>query len=115
MGYNSWGCKESYTAEQLTLSLSSLDKLVNCFPGDTFAASAAATKLRLSLVTPWIVALQAPLSMGFPRQEYWNGLPFPPPGDLPNLGIKPMSPALADGFFTTEPPWKASWSLSLSK
>ena len=51
MGYNSWGCKESYMAEQLTLSLSSLDKLVNCFPGDTFAASAAATKLRQSCPT----------------------------------------------------------------
>ena len=45
--------------------------------------------------------------MGFPRQEYWSGLPFPPPGDLPNLGIKPtsfVSPALAGRFFTTTPP-----------
>ena len=45
--------------------------------------------------------------MGFPRQEHWSGLPFPPPGDLPNPGIKPMSPAspaLSGGFFTTEPP-----------
>ena len=57
------------------------------------------TKLRLSLVTPWIVALQAPLSMGFPRQEYWNGLPFPPPGDLPHPGIEPMCLSLADRFF----------------
>ena len=40
--------------------------------------------------TPWTVALQAPLSMGFPRQKYWNGLPFPTPGDLPNPEIKPM-------------------------
>ena len=51
------------------------------------------------------VALQAPLSMGFPRQEYWSGLPFPPPGDLPDKSIKPISPAaptLASGFFTTE-------------
>ena len=39
--------------------------------------------------TPWTVAHQAPLSMGFSRQEYWSGLPFPPPGDLPNTGIKP--------------------------
>ena len=54
-----------------------------------------------------IVACQAPLSMGFPRQEYWSGLPCPPPGDLPKPGIKLpslLSPALADGFFTTEPP-----------
>ena len=43
--------------------------------------------------TPWTVALQAPLSMGFSRQEYWSGLPCPPPGDLPQPGIKPASPA----------------------
>ena len=41
--------------------------------------------------------------MGFPRQEYWSGLPFPSPGDLPNLGIEPASPTLAGEFFTTEP------------
>ena len=53
--------------------------------------------------TPWTVARQAPLSMGFPRQEYWSGLPFPSPGDPPDPGIEPISPALAGGFFTTEP------------
>ena len=53
-----------------------------------------------SFATPWTVAYQAPLSMGFPRQEYWSGLPCPPPGDLPNPGVKPMSPPLAGGFFT---------------
>ena len=56
-------------------------------------------------VTPWTVAHQAPLSV-FPRQEYWSGLPFSPPGDLPDPGIEPvslMSPALAGGFFTTGP------------
>ena len=52
---------------------------------------------------PRTVAHQAPLSMGFPRQEYWSGLPFPPPGDLPNLGIEPSSPALASKVFSTEP------------
>ena len=57
-------------------------------------------------VTPWTVANQAPLSMGFSRQEYWTGLLFPPPGDLPNPGMEPMSPALAGGFFTAEPPRK---------
>ena len=59
----------------------------------------------------WTVAHQAPLSMRFSRHEYWSGLPFPPPGDLPNPGIEPMcpvSPALAGGFFTTEPPGKPS-------
>ena len=55
-------------------------------------------------VTPWTVASQAPLSMGFSRQEYWSGLPCPPPGDLLDSGIEPASlasPALADGCFTT--------------
>ena len=42
--------------------------------------------------------------MGFPRQEYWSGLPFPPPGDLPSPGIEPASPTLAGEFFITEPP-----------
>ena len=50
------------------------------------------------------VARQAPLTMGFSRQRYWSGLPCPPAGDLPDPGIEPMSPALAGGFFTTEPP-----------
>ena len=52
--------------------------------------------------TPWTVACQASLSMGFLRQEYWNGLPFPSLGNFPNPGVEPRSPALADGFFTTE-------------
>ena len=51
-------------------------------------------------------ACQAPLSMEFSRQEHWNRLPFPPPGDLPNPGTKPASPALAGGFFTTRAPGK---------
>ena len=59
-----------------------------------------------SLVTPWTLAHQAPLFMGFPRQEYWNGLPFPPPGDLPHPGTEHESAALAGGFFTSEPPGK---------
>ena len=52
----------------------------------------------------WTVALQAPLSIGFPSQEYRSGLPFLSPGDLPNPGVEPMSPTLAGEFFTTEPP-----------
>ena len=61
-------------------------------------------------VTPWTVACQAPLSVGFPRQEYWSGLPFPSPGDLPDPGIEPVSLtspawALVGRFFTIfEPP-----------
>ena len=52
------------------------------------------------------IAHQAALSMGLSRQAHWSGLPFPSPGDLPDPGIKPKSPALAGGFFTTEPPGK---------
>ena len=60
-------------------------------------------------VTPWTVAPQAPLSLGFSRQEYCSGLPCPPPGDLPNPGIQPMSlvsPVLADTVFTPGITWK---------
>ena len=57
-------------------------------------------------MTPWKVAHQAPLSMGFSRQEYWSGLPFPSPGDRPNPETEPMSPALTGRFFATEPPGK---------
>ena len=60
-----------------------------------------------SFVTPWTIALQAPLSMRFSNEAYWSGLLFPPPGDPPDPGIEPMSltfPALAGGFFTTETP-----------
>ena len=61
--------------------------------------------------TAWTVARQAPLSLGFSRQEYRGGLPCPPSGDLPDQGIKPeclMSPALANGFFTTSTTWKGA-------
>ena len=63
-----------------------------------------------SSAIPWTVALQAPLFMGFPRQEYWNGLPFPSPGDPPDPGIDPASPALAGRFFTT-----ATWEAPITK
>ena len=57
-------------------------------------------------VTPWTVAHQAPPSMGFSRQEYWSGLPFPSPGDLPDPGIKPRSPTLQAGALASEPSGK---------
>ena len=60
----------------------------------------------LTLCDPMPVACQIPLSAGFFRQEYCSGLPFPSPGDLPRLGIQPVSPALAGEFFTTESPGK---------
>ena len=59
-----------------------------------------------SLATPYAVARQVSLSMGFPRQEKWDGPPFPSPGDLSNPGINLVSPALAGRFFTAEPPRK---------
>ena len=59
-----------------------------------------------SSATPQTVARQAPLSMGFSRQEYWSGLPLLPPGDLPNPGIESVSPKLARGFLTAEPAGK---------
>ena len=65
-------------------------------------ACAACSVVSGSFVTLWTVALQAPLPMGFFRQESWSGLPLPPPGDLPSPGTEPGSP----GFFIPEPPWK---------
>ena len=64
----------------------------------------------LTLATPWTVARQAPLSMGFSRKEYWSGLPFPPPGDLPNPATESaylVSPTLAGGFFIISFKWEA--------
>ena len=61
-------------------------------------------------MTPWTVARQAPLTIGFSKQESWSGLPLPSPGDLPHPEIEPMSlalPALAGRFFTTGAMWEA--------
>ena len=68
-------------------------------------------------MTTWTVAQQAPLSMGFPKQEYWSGLPFPFPGDLPDPGIEPVSPVLQANFLPTEPSGKSPlliWSISVN-
>ena len=65
-------------------------------------------------MAPQTVAHQAPLPVGFSRQEYWNGLPYPTPGDIPDPGTESaflMSPALAGGFFTTSTSWEATWLL----
>ena len=64
------------------------------------------TKSSVTLATPWTVAGQAPLSMGFSRQEYWSGLPFPSPRDLPNPGIKRRSPSLQEDSLPAEPQGK---------
>ena len=65
--------------------------------------------------TPWTVAWQARLSMGFSRQKCWSGLPFPAPGDLPDLGMELESPALAGRFFSAEPSGKPFGTLSNNK
>ena len=75
---------------------------------DPLHAHLSSVKSQL-FVIPWIIAHQSHLYMGFSRQEYWKGLPFPTPGDLPDPGIKPASlepPALAGGFFTAKLPGK---------
>ena len=61
-----------------------------------------------SFATPWTTACQAPLSVGFPKQEHWNGLPFPTPGDLPDPRKELVSPALPGGFSTAKLPGKLS-------
>ena len=70
--------------------------------GNTDGGGGLVTKLCLTLKTPWTIACKAPLSKGFPRQEYWSELPFPSPGDLPNPGIEPRSPALQADSLPTE-------------
>ena len=70
------------------------------------------SRVRL-FVTLWTVEDQAPVFMGFSRQEYWSGLLFPSPGDLPDPGIEPMSPALQAGALTSEPPGKQGYHYSL--
>ena len=72
------------------------------------------SRVRL-FVTTWTVAHQAPLSMGFSRQEYWSGLPFPSPGDLPNSGIEPRSRALQADVLSSEPLGKQENMLFIKK
>ena len=90
-----------------------------CIPGRYLTCCVPSRFSRVWLfVILWTVAHQAPLSMGFSTQEYWSGLPGPPPGDLPDPGIEPtflMSPALAGFFFTTSATWEAHPSACVSK
>ena len=72
------------------------------------------SRVRL-FATPWTVAHQAPPSMGFSRQEYCSGLPFPSPGDLPDPGIEPRSPALQADALTSEPPGKPNTFIQILK
>ena len=68
----------------------------------TYQHSCLVAVMSDSFVAPWTGDCQSPLSVGFSKQENWSGLPFPPPGDLPDPGIKLRSPAYADGFFTVD-------------
>ena len=72
------------------------------------------SRVRL-FATPWTVAYQASPSMGFSRQEYWSGVPLPSPGDLPDPGIEPWSPALEADALTSEPPGKPKVTLTAVK
>ena len=74
-----------------------------------FTCVKSLSRVRLFAI-PWTVARQAPLSMGFSKQEHWSGLPCPPPGHLPNPGIKPGSPVLQADALSSEPPGKTSHS-----
>ena len=71
---------------------------------DSFYNSGLVAKSCLTLVTPWTVVHQDPLSMGLSRQEQWSGLPFPSAGDIPHPGIEPGSPALQADSLPSEPP-----------
>ena len=90
--------------------LSSLTQLETEVHGRSFVCVLCRFSHVWLFATPWTVARQAPLSMGFSRQEYWSGSPDPPPGDLPDSGVKStslMSPAVAGRFFTTSATWEA--------
>ena len=91
-------------------------KVIGALCEGDYLAVYSLSRVRL-FVTPWTVAHQVPLSVGFPKQEYWRGLPLPTPEDLPHQGTEPMSPALAGGFFIIEPSGKpkgkSRWALTL--
>ena len=84
-----------------------LERSLRCVSAECLACNVPSHSVVSDSLQPRGLAHQAPLSMGFSGQEYWSGLPFPSPGDLPDSGIEPVSlasPTLADGCFTTVPP-----------
>ena len=84
-------------------------KIWCCSQKNHACMQSSSSRVKFSAIQ-WTVALQAPLSMGLSRQEYWSGLPFPPPGDVHDPRIEPaslLSPAVARGFFTTSATWEA--------
>ena len=102
------GFKYIHLVVQPSSSPISITFSVIYFPLWFIKSSCSLSRVRL-FATLWTVAHQTPPSMAFSRQGYWNGLPFPPPGDLPNLWLKCASSSLAGGFFTTGPPGKPRW------
>ena len=110
---SSWHLVSGHSSSHLlkvpTHSLSSrltASSLSECWLDFSSRGGGLVAKLWMTLVTPWTVGCQAPLSMGFIRQEYWSGLPLPSPEDLPDPGIEPRSPALEADALTSEPPGK---------
>ena len=106
-----------YSQNSMDLPGGSYREQSNSLPGANISWKSKVKVKSLSRVrlfaTPWTIAHQAPPSMGFSRQEYWSGLPFPSPGDLPDPGIQPTSPALEADALTSEPPgkpWKSSYA-----
>ena len=81
-------------------------KLMLLVPWSWFESESEVAQSCPTLCDPWTVVHQTPLSMGFSRQEYWSGLPFPSAGDLPNPGIKPRSPTMQTDALTSAPPGK---------
>ena len=102
-GYSPWGPTESNTTEHTYIHIWYREKKVKSLSRVRF------------FVTPWTVAYQAPLSMGFSRQGYWSGLPFPSPGDIPNPEIKPGSPALQADALPSELPGKIQSEVDVIK
>ena len=98
---SAWGNKDSDITEWLNNN--NLQKWISDQICPPLVKVKSLSRVRL-FVIPWTVAYQAPPSMGCSRQEYWSGLPFPSPGDLPNPGIEPWSPTLEADALTSEPP-----------
>ena len=105
-----WGMREGQNFTSPNLVASCRFFLFTCM------CACSVTSVMSDSATLWTVAHLAPPSMGFSRQEYWSGLPCPPPGDLPNPGIEPaslVSPALAGAFFSTSTTWEAPFLFTL--
>ena len=95
-GHRTGKVQFSFQSQRKAMSkfFDNLTKAMSKYYSSSSSSSSLAAKSCLTLVTPWTVTFQVPLPMGFSRQEYWRGLQFPSPGDLPDPGIEPRSPTL---------------------